>query len=117
MVTTASHASLARVHAIEGPDEAADELARPDSSNEARLAALQGAQSPYLDDGAAPQVLTVDELAALLRVERKTAYAAIARGEIPGVRRIGGVIRVSREAVLAWLASGQGRVSRSRSHR
>jgi excisionase family DNA binding protein len=61
-----------------------------------------------------PAVITVDELAALLRVERKTAYAAIARGEIPGARRIGGVIRISRDAVLGWLAQGQGRVSRSR---
>jgi excisionase family DNA binding protein len=59
-------------------------------------------------------VLTVEELAALLRIERKTAYAAIRRGEIPGARRIGGIIRVSRERVLAWLAQGQGRVSHSR---
>lgn len=59
-------------------------------------------------------VLTVDELATLLRIERKTAYAAIARGEIPGARRIGGVIRISRDAVLAWLAHGQDGVARSR---
>jgi len=63
---------------------------------------------------AANSVLTVDELAALLRVERKTVYAAIRRGEIPGVRRIGSVLRASRGAVLDWLAQGQGRVSRSR---
>jgi excisionase family DNA binding protein len=61
-----------------------------------------------------PEVLTVDELAKLLRVERKTVYAAIGRGEIPGVRRIGSLLRASRDAVLAWLAQGQGRVSRSR---
>ncbi len=59
-----------------------------------------------------PDVITVDELAALLRVDEKTVYAAIARGEIPGVRRIGRVLRASREAVLAWLR--EGRVSRSR---
>jgi excisionase family DNA binding protein len=58
--------------------------------------------------------MTVDELAELLRVERKTAYAAIANGEIPGVRRVGRSIRIFRQAVLYWLASGQGRVSRSR---
>jgi excisionase family DNA binding protein len=57
-------------------------------------------QSP---SGTAPSeqdrtVLTVDELAGLLRVERKTAYAAIARGEIPGVRSVGRSIRVSRSA-------------------
>ena len=59
-----------------------------------------------------PAVMTVDELAALLRVERKTVYSAIARGEIPGVRRIGRTLRASRDAVLAWLR--EGRVSRSR---
>jgi len=36
-----------------------------------------------------PEVLTADELAILLRVDRKSAYAALARGEIPGARRIG----------------------------
>lgn len=63
---------------------------------------------------AEPLALTVDELAVLLRVNSKTAYSAIKAGEIPGVRRVGGVIRIHRDAVLAWLAQGQGRVSRSR---
>ncbi|MCC7537483.1 MAG: helix-turn-helix domain-containing protein [Deltaproteobacteria bacterium] len=53
-------------------------------------------------------VLTVDEVAALLRLERKTVYAALRRGEIPGARRIGRAIRLSRSAVLRWLAEGQG---------
>lgn len=60
------------------------------------------------------RILTVDELAELLRLERKTVYAAIANGEIPGVRRVGRSIRILRQAVLDWLSSGQGRVSRSR---
>ena len=61
-----------------------------------------------------PDVLTVEELAELLRLERKTVYACISRGEIPGVRRLGGAIRVHREAVLRWLAEGQGRTPRLR---
>ena len=64
-----------------------------------------------------PSVLTVDELAALLRVNRKTVYDALARGEIPGARRIGATYRILRDAVLEWLASGQDRVSRSRRNR
>ena len=60
------------------------------------------------------EVMIVDELACLLRVERKTAYAAIQRGEIPGVRHVGRSIRISRRAVLDWLRDGQGRVSRKR---
>ncbi len=64
-----------------------------------------------------PAVLTVDETAALLRMDRKTVYNAIQRGEIPGVRCLGRSIRLSRDAVLAWLSQGQGRVSLSRRHR
>lgn len=61
-----------------------------------------------------PPVLTVDELALLLRLNRKTAYEALARGEIPGARRIGRSYRISRDTVLDWLR-GQVRVSRKRS--
>ena len=53
-----------------------------------------------------PPIITVDELADLLRVERKTAYAAVTRGEIPGVRRLGRCIRISRDAVMRWLDAG-----------
>jgi excisionase family DNA binding protein len=62
-------------------------------------------------------VLTVDELAALLRVNRKTVYDALSRGEIPGARRIGSTYRILRHAVLEWLASSQDRVPRSRRNR
>ena len=55
-----------------------------------------------------------DELADLLRVERKTVYSAIRRGEIPGVQRVGRTIRIGRAAVVSWLNSGQGCVSRSK---
>jgi len=59
-----------------------------------------------------PAVLTVDEAAALLRVDRKSVYESIRRGELPGVVRVGRAIRIGRTALLQWLA-GQGRVSRS----
>ena len=54
-----------------------------------------------------PRVLTVEEVADLMRVDRKTAYAAIATGDVPGVRRLGRCIRVSRDVLLAWLAEGE----------
>jgi excisionase family DNA binding protein len=60
-----------------------------------------------------PPVLTVDELAALLRLDRKSIYEALARGQIPGARRIGRRYRIGRDAVLDWLR-GQDRVSRAR---
>jgi excisionase family DNA binding protein len=61
-----------------------------------------------------PEIFTVDELTALLRLNRKTTYEAIAAGKIPGAVRIGRTIRISRAAVLDWFRNGQGRVSRSR---
>ena len=61
-----------------------------------------GSDARMLADG--PRVITVDELATLLRLERKTVYAAIQRGEIPGVQRISRSIRISRSTVEDWLA-------------
>ena len=48
-------------------------------------------------------MLTVDELAALLRVEPKTIYRAVKLGEIPGARRLGRAIRIHRPTLLRWL--------------
>jgi excisionase family DNA binding protein len=61
-----------------------------------------------------PQVLTVEEVADLMRVDRKTAYAAIAEGGVPGVRRIGRCIRVSRDVLLRWLEQGEAKHGRGR---
>jgi excisionase family DNA binding protein len=61
-----------------------------------------------------PPVLTVEEVADLMRVDRKTAYAAIAAGGVPGARRVGRCIRVSRDVLLRWLAEGQGGPLRGR---
>ena len=49
------------------------------------------------------EMLTVPEVAKILRVEQKTIYRAIKRGEVPGVRRIGRSLRVSRRVLMAWL--------------
>jgi excisionase family DNA binding protein len=49
------------------------------------------------------QVLTVDEAARLLRVNRKTLYEAIRAGEVPGVVRLGRSIRIGRDALLRWM--------------
>ena len=78
------------------------------------LPSLKKPESPSTlpSASALPSILTVDELAVLLRVNRKTAYDAIAEGRIPGARRVGRAIRVSRDAVLQWL-HGQVREPRS----
>jgi excisionase family DNA binding protein len=50
-----------------------------------------------------PPVLTVDEAARLLRVNRKTLYDAVRAGEVPGVVRLGRSIRIGRDALLRWM--------------
>jgi excisionase family DNA binding protein len=52
-----------------------------------------------------PEVLTVREAAAILRVGRNQLYQAIARGEV-GAVRIGRSIRIPKQALLDLLAAG-----------
>lgn len=90
------------------PDRAAPRVAlEPESSVSDGHGGSERGTSPSA-------VLTADELAKLLRVDRKTVYAALNAGEIPGARRIGRTIRISRDVVLRWLADDQDRVPRSR---
>lgn len=46
--------------------------------------------------------MTADEVAALLRVDRKTVYEAVARGDLP-CARLGRRVLFSRAALLRWL--------------
>lgn len=46
-----------------------------------------------------PEFLTVDEAAALLRLNRKTLYESIRLGQVPGVVRVGRAIRIARAAL------------------
>ena len=55
------------------------------------------------DDAGEASVLTVDEAARLLRVNRKTLYDAVREGRVPGVIRLGRSIRIGRTALLGWL--------------
>ncbi len=48
-------------------------------------------------------VLTADEVAEILRVDRKTVYDAAGRGEIPH-RRLGKRLVFGRSALLDWLS-------------
>ena len=51
-----------------------------------------------------PDLLTPDELAALLRTTRKAVYAMIARGQLPGIVRLGRRVLFDRGELLQWLA-------------
>jgi len=54
-----------------------------------------------------PEVLTVREAAAILRVGRNQLYQAIARGQL-GAVRIGRSIRIPKQALLDLLAAAAG---------
>ncbi|NMO13906.1 helix-turn-helix domain-containing protein [Pyxidicoccus fallax] len=56
----------------------------------------------------APEFLTVDEAAGLLRVNRKTLCESIRLGQIPGVVRVGKALRI-RRAALVESSPGKGR--------
>ncbi len=51
----------------------------------------------------ATEVLTLEELAALLKISETTAYALVRTGELPG-RKVGREWRFLRSRVLDWLA-------------
>ncbi len=55
---------------------------------------------------AGPDVLTLEELAELLRVDTAAVLERAERGDLPG-RRLGSQWRFGRAAVLAWLADGE----------
>src|SRR5215467_1790816 len=50
-----------------------------------------------------PWLLTVEEVATLLRTSRKAIYAMAERGLLPGVTRVGRRILVRRDDLLHWL--------------
>lgn len=68
---------------------------------------------PVLDFKKQPEFLTVEEFADLLVMNVKTVYAAIKNGEIKGVYRIGGCIRIHYPTVVESIRT-QGAGSRSK---
>lgn len=66
--------------------------------------------APPVAADTAPEFLTVDEAAALLRVNRKTLYESIRLDQVPGVIRVGKALRIRRVALIES-AAGKGRDS------
>jgi excisionase family DNA binding protein len=50
-----------------------------------------------------PPLLTMDEVALVLRTSRKAVYAMTERTQLPGVLRIGRRLLVRRDDLLSWL--------------
>jgi excisionase family DNA binding protein len=55
----------------------------------------------------AADILSADEVAAWLKVDRKSVYNGAARGAIPH-QRLGKRLLFSRAAIVAWLSHGAG---------
>ncbi len=53
-------------------------------------------------------IMCADDVAAWLKVDRKTVYNAAARGKIPH-RRLGKRLLFSRAALVSWFAHGSAR--------
>lgn len=62
--------------------------------------------------GSVEDLMTPDEVAALLRVTRKAVYARSDRGQFPKVK-IGGSVRFRRGDLLAFIAAGRAPSPRS----
>jgi excisionase family DNA binding protein len=61
-------------------------------------------QEPYVVTVNSESVLlTVSEVADVLRTSRKAIYAMIERGQLPGLRRIGRRVLIRRLDLLHWL--------------
>jgi excisionase family DNA binding protein len=91
-------------------DQAASELRRP---KQELVAAALGDEDWALGravlpsatpDAEVPEVLTVEQLAALFQVDEDTVRKLAAAGELPG-RKVGADWRFARRAVLDWLAA------------
>lgn len=67
------------------------------------LQLVRRATNVIVDEQNLPLFATVDETANLLRTTRKAIYAMIERGQLPGVRRIGRRVLISRRELLHWL--------------
>ena len=53
--------------------------------------------------GEIPLLLTVDEVARMLRTSRKAIYAMAERAQLPGITRIRRRLLVRRDDLLSWL--------------
>ena len=55
-----------------------------------------------------PYLLTVAEVADLLRTSPKAIYTMVERGQLPGVHRIGRRLLFGQAALVAWLTEKSG---------
>lgn len=52
------------------------------------------------------ELLTVQEVANLLKLSDRTVYAMCRTDRLPGISKVGGKWRIDREKLIVWLESG-----------
>lgn len=58
------------------------------------------------------EIITVDQAAALLQLDRKTVYVLVEKRQLPGARRLGKCIRIHKATLMKWMETGNaGRVA------
>ncbi|WP_082362405.1 helix-turn-helix domain-containing protein [Chondromyces crocatus] len=62
----------------------------------------ESSRTPEQHVGDAPDFWTVEEARLYLRLGRKTLYAMIREGTIPGVRHFGRALRLHRPTLIQW---------------
>ena len=80
----------------------------PERAEPARDLARESTESRGGTGAGGLAVLTIDEAARLLRVNRKTLYDAVKADQVPGVVRLGRAIRIGRAALLSWVQGNGG---------
>ena len=58
------------------------------------------------------ELLTIDDLSKLLKIDRKGAYARLEKGQLPPALRIGRSLRWRAEAVRIWLENREKEVQK-----
>lgn len=59
-------------------------------------------------DSDLPRLLTVDEVASLLRTTKKAVYTMVERRQLPGLLRLGRRVLFSQAALVTWLTEKGG---------
>ena len=66
---------------------------------------MESGGTPPHPDGTRPELLTADEVAALLRIHPDRVYRLIRERRLPAVH-LGRTVRIERQTLMAWLAAG-----------
>jgi len=93
-------ARASQIEIIRGAHRVTREDAMKTERNDRRMTVREATRSSDVNP---PSLLTVPEVADLLRTSEKAIYGMVERRRLPGVRRIGRRILFRRTELLEWL--------------